>query len=199
MKGTGSSSAICKKSAPGHRCRRCLRTGKQSPKTDVVAPLGAGIPGAIAPRRSDGRFRVWIYAFQSTALAGFAVPRSPLPLPIPPRCESGHYPHRRPQGHQQYDHHYDDCDKGFGHRGSPPLCYARAERATLIRLEENHSPYRHFREAFKRLAFRLRLRRRGGRIGGAVKAAGSAGVRAAGCGDYLRLRHGRGGRCGATR
>jgi hypothetical protein len=64
---------------------------------------------------------MFAYAFQSMALAGLAVPRSPLPLPIAPRCESGRYPDSQRHGQQQCDHHCDYRDKGFGHRGSP-LC-----------------------------------------------------------------------------
>ena len=54
--------------------------------------------GRLGP--SEARFRVLAYAVQSMAPAGFAVPRSPFPLPIPPRCESGRYHHRCPEGHQ---------------------------------------------------------------------------------------------------
>jgi hypothetical protein len=66
--------------------------------------------------RSEAWLRVLAYAVQSMAPAGFAVPRSPFPLPIPPRCENGRHHHRCPE---TCDHHCDDRDKGFGHQGSP--------------------------------------------------------------------------------
>jgi hypothetical protein len=99
-----------------------------SSASETITPLGAIVfPRGQARRvafgtcrarknmaRSEARFRV--YAVLSMAPAGFAVPGSPFPLPMPPDCESGRHHHRCPEGRQQCDHHCDDRDKGRSSR-----------------------------------------------------------------------------------
>ena len=90
------------------------RTAARRPTTARSSPTeGRSAARRIAPSRM--RFPILAYAFEPMALAGFAVPRSPFPLPVTPCCQGGRDPHGYRHGRQQCDHHCDDREKGFGH------------------------------------------------------------------------------------
>jgi hypothetical protein len=68
------------------------------------------------------------------ASAGFAVPRSLFPLPIPPRYANGRYPYCCLDGYKYGDQHCDNRDKGFSHRGSLATIIWRRETIGLASL-----------------------------------------------------------------